>query len=337
VKPASLSAFQFIHRGVVTLGLSIVATFVAVVSCGPQGGGQATVKVGAPEPVVTPFSQCKEQISRYTGRVDGAKPAASGEAGPMKKICEVSDPDIPRTLSEDGNPVKPFIYQATDVPLRYSVSTVEGRLEIYLKLGVDVPESLSKEDSDIAMSLLKSVCVEQIKAAWDAKSLGVDIHIDLESTRVESFDANSADQILYLTDSGLSDASLIMFNWPDRGALYLHGRKTEVDKCINPNEKAKCKAIERAASNQKFCRSFSRNVGQWLGLDAQEIRDGKCTAPVKAQTTPANPSEKKTDSNFMQDAKFKGTDVRTILGPACKGADLSPVKSAPAASFQEVE
>ena len=311
------------HRGLFTIGLTVAASVIAVVACGPNGNNAVVIHQNDGSKV-TAASACVSKLSHFKARVDD-KVTINGKA-PTVSMCEATDVDPSGYAKPNGDASKPTArpaYKVKTESVRFSVGSTEKQLAISMKIGLLFPNGTPKETSDAAVAKIKSFCLPPLQDSWAASQSVVDLQVDLEAVG----DTFNGDQTVELVaaDEKLDLASRPIFVLglrPDRGQLVPNPLLTA--DCLKSTD---CRLSFPASVNARFCSSFGLLVGEFLGLQSQESQTETC----KATAAPASADAPLTDgfmkaeglqddpAQFWKRARFSKADLKTILGPACDG------------------
>lgn len=318
------------RHGLLSLLLSTTAAIITVASCAPDRGSVNVRSVRGGSPVSQGQDLCQGVIpANKAKRVDENTKAPNGVSLSIT-VCQAKDTDAPgayaRLYAESPaseTPVaaasptpKPVTYEPAKQQLRYVVSNHEGRLAVELKVGVELPLGTPDATSSRVLEVIEHVCLPSVTSAWDEKRLGLALDLSISQRKFSLSDEPGVDQVLVLAGPAGVDAakltaesipSFVMAQWPDRGELIPFALPSA--HCAKTDGGCAVRAIREA--NIKFCQTFSRAVGQWLGLNGADGADGAdgnggaCGAPSAMAQPPSN-------------AKFSATDITSILRPVCK-------------------
>jgi len=306
-----------------TIFFTFVASVVAVVACGPNGGGK--VPIGkSPLAKKSKDEACLNQFGRHGVRVSSKTMKVDGKA-PVLEICE-AEPNVdytPYTRASLDPATPAVVYKRHRRELSYQVGKVNDVVTVLLSVGIEFQDEKPRGSEGLEASLDKvrmidNLCVREIENVWKASSLG---KVSLKVT-VDAFDySKNYDQILTLKGSPAEAGKgrrYIALLWPDRGQFI---PEPPIEQGCSGN--CRVKVVQDA--NLRFCANFALLVGQWLGLKAPVTAAENCSGPMVLAT---GGSERKSDymesgdpksANFWKTLRFSRADLKKILEPACRG------------------
>jgi hypothetical protein len=300
------------RQSLLTISLTVVASVVAVVACGPASDSTKvrTLPVG---------HRAAESCSR------GMQRRLQIEVKPESR-------SVTFCASDDESIEKPK-YRAVKQGLRYSIGKGDRqRLVVSLKVGVNFPEETKKETRTWASWVLTNVCAKSLEKIWKDSTPTADLKVSFIDAEVAAADSDDPQLYLASVPQTNADAKPRFVNaiWPDRGELVPFGdeeqRKACLGKAKSSSDKDQCKRQALIDSNQRFCANFVVLAGHFLGVSEDAAADEKCESTAELRGGIAKSalrgdveiaSGKPLVENFFKNVRFLKSDVATILEPAC--------------------
>jgi hypothetical protein len=317
-------------RALATFTLTLAASVIAVVACGPTR--EEVMMEPRPRPLKV-FNDCASTIARGHFKNIGFNDKQKLSV----RFCQASP--------EDGGEIK-----SLEHPVRFRLANRNGDLAVHLRVGVILPEGIQgKAISETEKRL--GECKTKIEQIWRKSKLGVGLDLKFPTSQEKLEQGIDQELVLAIDDKAHSREfpSFRMTLWPEQGRLFpLHYRTSDVVTCAKnhrgqPQELESCygKARESAAAESDlFCAHVAVLVGHWLGLPAQGSEAGICLAGPSdgGSGASANVDERTTfmqsaatlqgmppadSTKFWKEARFAISDLKTILAPACPSVATS--------------
>lgn len=305
-------------QGLLTLLLIVGVTLVGVAACGPS---RSEVQMLQRPRSVRALDACVAKLGRHDKLVGGEKQKIE------IPVCQVA-------LDGNSKEVRPLL-----VPVGYTLSPKEkGQAVIKLDILLSIHQAKKEAAATAAAKRIALNCGPKIESLWKKSGLGGELSLQITAFTDTNYDN---EHVIYVDGDPESDEGLSMAQWPQRSRYYNGYRKGDARHCVEsvPSRdlprRTKCErdALRKSADETDlFCQDLAIMSAHFLGLAADDAKEGRCDATPATGASPApsaTPAARAT--SFMRAAldpvnrgplfwdkvRFTDADRRTIFAPAC--------------------